>query len=94
MIIKILGILDILVALIFWFVAGFHVTFLNGILLIMGLFLLIKGVIFVTSLNLVSSLDIVSALIIIASTSIQMPKIIIVIVVLFLIQKGILSFWS
>lgn len=94
MIVKVLGALDIFVALVFWIFGIFHLGFLSGFVLILGFFLLVKGVAFAISLNAVSVLDIVSALIIISATSFVLPKIIVIIVALFLLQKGVFSMMS
>ncbi|MGV8151776.1 MAG: hypothetical protein ACP5OG_01730 [Candidatus Nanoarchaeia archaeon] len=92
-IIKILGIIDILIAMIFWVFGVFGIIPSNFILLI-GIALLAKGIIFVTGLSFASILDIVCSVLIIAASSIHMPKIIIVIVSLFLLQKGLFSLAS
>ena len=95
MIIKVLGILDIFVGMCFWLFGIFHII-PNNFILILGLFLLVKGVIFVATLNIVSVLDIISALIIITASAseIVMPKLVVIIVTLFLLQKGIFSMLS
>ena len=92
MIIKVLGILDIFVGLVFWLFGIFHII-PNSFILILGLFLLVKGIVFVFGLSITSFLDIISAVIIIAAsaTEIMMPKIVIILVAIFLIQKGIFS---
>jgi len=94
MIVKILGALDILVALCFWIFGVFHINILSSFILILGFFLLIKGIVFATTLNITSIIDIVCSLIIIGSTSMTMPIIIVIIVSLFLVQKGVFSMLS
>ena len=91
MIVKILGALDILVALSFWVFGIFHISAMAGFILVLGLFLLVKGIAFATTLNITSILDIICALTIIASTSMVMPKVVVIILSLFLLQKGIFS---
>lgn len=91
MIVKILGALDILVALSFWVFGIFHISVMSGFILVLGFFLLVKGIAFATTLNITSILDIICALIIMGATSMVMPKIVIIIVSLFLLQKGIFS---
>jgi len=91
MIVKILGLLDIFVGLLFWIMGVFNVNSLHGLVLILGLFLLVKGVAFAVTLDVISVLDIVMGLIVIAGSSFEMPIFIVVIVSLFLIQKGIFS---
>ncbi len=94
MIVKLLGVLDIFVAICFWIFGVFHLSFMSGFILVLGLFLLVKGIAFVVSLNIVSAIDIICAIIIIAATSMVMPKIAVIIVSLFLLQKGIFSMLS
>ncbi len=91
LIVKILGALDILVALVFWLFGIFRLDFLSGFIMILGFILLIKGIAFAATLNWVSVIDIICSIIIIGSTSMIMPKWVIVILSLFLLQKGIFS---
>ena len=93
MIIKVLGILDLFVGSIFWLFGIFHII-PSSFVLILGLFLLAKGIIFITGLSITSFLDIISAIVIITATSIALPKIIIILISIFLIQKGIFSMLS
>ena len=90
MILKILGILDIITALIFWLFAFFNII-PSTLLLILAFYLLVKGVVFVISRDVASILDIFCAGIILLSLNFQMPKFITIIIVLFLIQKGVFS---
>jgi hypothetical protein len=94
MIVKILGVLDIFVALVFWLFGMFELSVMTGFILVLGLFLLAKGLVFAASFNLISVLDILSGIIIIAATGFAMPKVIVIIVSLFLLQKGIFSLVS
>lgn len=91
MIVKILGVLDILVAISFWIFGIFHLSFMSTFILILGFYLLIKGIAFATTLNIVSVIDIVCSLIIIGSTTYFMPIVVVIIVSLFILQKGIFS---
>tara|TARA_Y100000310_G_C20690587_1_gene821943 strand:+ start:3905 stop:4186 length:282 start_codon:yes stop_codon:yes gene_type:complete len=93
MIVKILGILDIFIAIVFWLFGMFHIIPSNFILLL-GMILLVKGLVFVFNLNITSILDIVSAVLIILATSINMPIIVIALITLFLLQKGVFSLMS
>lgn len=93
MILKILGTLDIFVALVFWLFGIFHIVN-ESFVLILGLFLLAKGIAFISGLSIGSILDIISAGIIIVSTGMEMPKIVVIIVSLFLLQKGVFSWLS
>jgi hypothetical protein len=94
MIVKLLGALDLFIALCFWVFGVFHLNFLGSFILILGFFLLIKGIVFATTLNIVSIIDIVCALIILGSVSMTMPIFIVIIVSLFLVQKGVFSMLS
>jgi hypothetical protein len=93
MIIKILGILDIFVGMCFW-VFGIFGLIPGEFIILLGLFLLCKGIVFATNLSVASILDIISSIIIIFSSSIEMPNFLIIIVSLFLLQKGIFSLLS
>jgi hypothetical protein len=94
MIVKILGIMDIFIAICFW-IFGIFGLLPSGFILFLGLYLLFKGVIFiVTGPNFPSLLDIICGLIILLSTTIGLSKFIVVILVLFLLQKGIFSLLS
>lgn len=90
MIVKILGTLDILAAIIFWLFGMFHII-PSSIILIIAFYLLVKGIIFVISLDIASVLDIIVSVLIFVSLSFTLPKIIIFLISLFLLQKGILS---
>lgn len=90
MIIKILGILDILTALLFWLSAFFHII-PEKILLIVAFYLLAKGIFFIISRDIASILDVISAGIIFISLNFTLPAIVVILVALFLLQKGILS---
>ncbi|MBS3080599.1 hypothetical protein J4221_03950 [Candidatus Pacearchaeota archaeon] len=94
MIIKLLGIFDILVAILFWLLVIFRIDSLSGIVLLFGLFLLVKGIVFAINFNITSILDIISSFIIIISGSVTIPFLLVGIVSLFLLQKGIFSLLS
>jgi hypothetical protein len=93
MIIKLLGIIDIFIALCFWIFGVFHLNLMAGFIFMLGVYLLIKGVIFLTQLSFASILDVASAMIIIGSSAstFLMPNFVVIIVSLYLIQKGIFS---
>jgi hypothetical protein len=93
MIIQILGILDVIVAISFW-IYGVFGLIPSGLVLILGLILLGKSIGFIYNLNIASILDIVCAMIIIFSSTIDIPIILVIIVSLFLLQKGIFSLLS
>ena len=94
MILKVLGALDIFTAICFWIFGIFHLSFISNLILILGFYILIKGIAFATTLNLVSIIDVVCGFIMIGSTSYSMPIVLVIIVSLFILQKGIFSMMS
>ena len=90
MIVKVLGTLDIFIGICFWIFGIFNII-PSGLMIILGLFLLIKGVIFVLQLDIASILDIIAAIIILIATAIHLPFVIVIIVSIYLLQKGIFS---
>ena len=94
MIIKVLGIIDIFVALCFWVFGIFHLSFMSHFIFILGIILLVKGVIFVTGLSIASILDIIASFIIIGGSSNFLPNFVVIFTSLFLLQKGIFSMLS
>jgi hypothetical protein len=89
-VIKILGVLDLFVGIVFWAFGIFGII-PNGFILVLGLFLLVKGIVFLSGLSIASILDIFSSILIITASSVVLPKLVITIVSLFLLQKGIFS---
>lgn len=87
--VKILGIIDILAAILFWLFAFFGI--LPGLTLTLAIFLLLKGVIFMISLSVASIGDVVCSLIIFMAFVFTLPKIIIIVVSIYLLQKGAFS---
>ncbi len=93
MIIKILGSLDIFIGIVFWLFGIFNII-PGSFILLLGFILLAKGIVFITGLSVISVLDIIFGIIIITATSIAIPKIIIILIAIFLIQKGVFSMLS
>ena len=93
MIIKILGVLDILAGLIFWIFAFFGII-PNSLLVLFAFYLLVKGAVFLFSKDIASIIDVGIAFTIFLSLSFVVPKFIIIIISLYLIQKGVLSLIS
>ncbi len=96
-ILKLLGLIDILAAIIFWIFGIFRLqgnAFMVGFVMLLGFYLLVKGVAFIISADIASVLDIIAGIIIIATTGFAMPKIVVIIVSLYLLQKGIFSMLS
>jgi hypothetical protein len=90
MIIKILGILDIIAAILFW-LFGFFYIIPQSVIMIVAFYLLIKGIIFIISLDVASILDIIVSILIFVSLNFTLPKVVIFLIALFLLQKGVLS---
>lgn len=91
MIIKLFGIFDVVIASLFFVFNIFNLSYLNGIVLLLGFFLLVKGIIFAIKLDITSILDIASSIIIISSSSINIHIVIVILTSLFLFQKGVFS---
>ena len=83
MLVKILGILDIFIAVVFWLFGIIHL-FPNKFILILGFILLVKGLVFIFGWSIASFFDVVCGLIIIIASSVAMPKVIVIILVLVL----------
>ena len=90
MIIKLLGILDIFIAIVFWLFGMFHII-PSQFILLLGMVLLVKGIIFITGLSITSFLDIICALLIITATAVTFPTLVVALITLFLLQKGAFS---
>ena len=90
MIVKILGILDVFIAIFFW-LFGILNLFPEKFIMVLGIILLIKGLVFIVGFSVASFFDIVIGLIIIIASSVTVPHVVIVLAVLVLIQKGIFS---
>ena len=90
MLIKILGALDIFIAVCFWIFGVLHVL-PEKFIFILGLILIIKGAIFIIHLNFVSILDIIVGGLIMLATIWAFPYVMTILIALFLLQKGIFS---
>lgn len=90
MIVKILGVLDILAALFLWLFHFFHII-PEEIILILAFYLLAKGVVFLISKDIASMLDVLCAVLIFINLQSALPSFIIILISVFLLQKGILS---
>jgi hypothetical protein len=95
MIVKLLGILDIAVAIIFFLnnswdkVCGGWLP--DNIVFYAGIYLLIKGLMFVWSMDFASMVDIFCGVVILFSLIFQIPLAFASIVILFIVIKGCLS---
>lgn len=90
MILKILGIMDILAALSFWAFSIFHII-PSSVILIFAVYILVKGIIFLISEHIASVFDILIAFVMFLSLSVSIPQIIVILLTLILIQKGAFS---
>ncbi|MEI6058345.1 MAG: hypothetical protein WCP89_01100 [archaeon] len=91
MIVKILGIIDILAAATFWMYSFFHI-FPASFIMILALFLIAKGAAFVISDHFASIGDIIAGVLIFVSIDLAMPAFIVIIITLYVLQKGVFSF--
>jgi hypothetical protein len=92
-IVKILGIADIIAAIIFWGFGMFHI-FPKTLVMFFAFYLLIKGVVFLISADIASILDVSCAILMFIALNMGMPKLLIIIITLFLLQKGLFSLVS
>ena len=93
MIVKILGLADLIVAAIF-LISVYFLSFPTTIILVAGIYLLIKGLIFSILLDVASILDVICAMIILLSIPFNLSLLLSSVVLLFLILKGIMSLAS
>ena len=92
--IKFLGIIDVLIAVIFFVGTFFQIAIFTSFTLFLALILLTKGLLFLFSYDLASGIDVIIAFIIIYATQFTIASFIVVIIPLFLLQKGIVSMVS
>jgi len=90
MLVKFLGILDIIAAVIFWSFSFFHL-FPKSFLVVSAFYLLIKGLIFVLTGDLISFFDIGCSVFLFLALIFTLPKLLVILVTFFLIQKGVIS---
>jgi len=90
MILKVLGIIDLISAILFWIFATFHVLPSN-LILIIGFYLLIKGTFFLINGGVANVIDIVISLLIFLSIGFTLPWFVVFLITVYLIQKAILS---
>ncbi len=90
MLVKLLGILDIFVAICFWLFGVLH-WLPERFILILGIILLVKGLIFIAGFSIASLLDIILGIVIAIASSVTLPHVAIVLIALFILQKGIFS---
>jgi len=89
-IVKALGILDIIIGIMFW-IFGLFGIIPSSWIMFFGIVLCAKGIIFISGLSAASILDVVVGMILMVGTSVDLPKVIVIFVSLFLLQKGIFS---
>jgi hypothetical protein len=81
---------DIIIVVLFWLSLVFVIIDSN-LIIFLGVYLVCKGLAFIINFNITSSLDIFSGMVIITNSLITLPIIIPILIVLFLLQKGVLS---
>lgn len=94
MIIKVLGIVDILAAVFFWIFVVFHISSLSFLVTFFAFYLLIKGIAFLISADIASILDVICSIIMFLAVSSVIPTVLVFLVTIFLLQKGIFSLLS
>lgn len=90
MIVKILGILDIITAILFW-IFGIFGIIPSSFILLFAFIILAKGLFFLISEHFASVIDVVIAGVMFLSVSFQIPQAIVIILALILLQKGVFS---
>jgi len=91
MIVKLLGILDILSAVLF-FAFAYLGWISRTFLVVVALYLILKGAVFVLlAKSVVSGLDVIAGIIVFVSLDIVFSSLVVLIVVLYLLQKGVFS---
>jgi len=90
MVVKLLGTLDLIAALLFFLSAIFSIVPQSWVVVI-GLYVLVKGIIFAISKDYASFIDIASGTVILLSINFPIHIVIVVIVCLYLVQKGVVS---
>ena len=94
MIMKLLGVADLIIALLFFLNNTFDKSdawLPNSIILWAGIVLLVKGIFFLIFLDFASIIDIVCGLIIILSAFMSIYWLLAFLVAVFLVQKGLIS---
>jgi hypothetical protein len=96
MLLKLLGVLDLIVAFIVFVNAYFFrlFSFPDIFIICAGTYLLIKGILFALVLDFTSFIDIAAGIIILLTLSLTVPHLIMAIVFIYLLQKGIISLVS
>jgi hypothetical protein len=92
--IKILGTIDLITAILFWIFMVFDLTGLTQIITFLGIFILVKGIVFATTADIASALDIISGLVIITASSFNVHILLVIIVAIYLGQKGLFSWFN
>ena len=90
MVVKILGTLDLITAVLFWLSITFKII-PESFIIILALYLIAKGAAFLISKDVASVLDIITGILIFASIPFQLPRIVITLTIIYLLQKGIFS---
>lgn len=89
-VIRVLGTIDIFAAVFFWIYGLFGIIPIS-LIFFFAFFLLMKGVVFLIAKDFASAGDIVCSVFMFFSIYAQLPEFMIIIVSLFLLQKGVFS---
>lgn len=92
MMIRILGAVDLISAILFFLSRATDILS-EKIVWLIGAYLIIKGVLFVFSKDIASALDILCGIVILLSLAISIHSVIILMVYIYLIQKAVFSFF-
>ena len=94
MIVRILGGVDIALGVLFWVAMVFNIGYFDPLLLLLSLGIIVKGVVFLMGMDFASAIDVISGFLIIYGLNYGLHLLLVVIVSIFLIQKGVFSLWS
>lgn len=89
-IVKFLGILDIIMAAVFWLFSFYHFI-PESFVFILALIILVKGIFFMISEYFASVGDVIAGALILLSLYWALPAVLVVIITIYLLQKGIFS---
>jgi hypothetical protein len=94
MILKVMGVIDIVLGILFWIAMVFSIGYFDPLILLLSLGIIVKGIVFLMGFDFASAVDVVSGFLIIYGLNYGLHLIIVVIISIFLIQKGVFSLWG
>tara|TARA_B100001971_G_C18167875_1_gene525342 strand:- start:946 stop:1215 length:270 start_codon:yes stop_codon:yes gene_type:complete len=89
-----MGTIDIALGVLFWIAMVFSFSYFNPLILLLSLVLIVKGIVFLMGMDFASVVDVISGFLIVYALSYGLHTLIVVIISIFLIQKGVFSLWS